>query len=80
MERLSHDFNWGYTKAILDIQEVFKYIQPDLKHHHKTMTAGMAEKLLSCCLANREKLRESCDGFIRYSGYEQDFEFFEPAK
>ena len=30
MERLSGDYIKGYTKAIMDLQEVFRYIQPDL--------------------------------------------------
>ena len=36
---LSGDFNRGYTKAIMDVAEVFSYIQSDLRHHHKNLTA-----------------------------------------
>ena len=77
IERLSGEYNRGYTKAIQDIQEVFKYIQSDLKHHHKTLTAKMSERLLDCCLKNRERLRESINGFIRFNSQKQDFEFYE---
>lgn len=80
MERLSGEYNRGYTKAIQDIQEVFIYIQSDLKHHHKALTAKMSERLLKCCLENRERLRESINGFIRYNGQKQDFEFYEPNR
>lgn len=37
LEKLSGDYIRGYTKAIQDMQEVFTYIQPDLKHHHKNI-------------------------------------------
>ena len=55
---LSGDFNRGYTKAIMDIAEVFSYIQDDLKSHHKNLTSKSANELLECILQNREQLRE----------------------
>lgn len=55
---LSGDFNRGYTKAIMDIAEVFSYIQSDLRHHHKNLTVKSATELLECILQHREQLRE----------------------
>lgn len=76
---LSGDFNRGYTKAIMDVMEVFSYIQPDLKHHHKNLTAKTTSELLESILQNREHLREQHlsggEGFIRYNG--EKFEWFE---
>ena len=72
--RLSCDFNRGYTKAIQDIIKIFKYVNIDLKYHHKLMTYKWAMKLLECCLENRMKLRDDLNGFIRVNG--DDFEFF----
>lgn len=63
--RLSGDFNRGYTKAIQDMIEVFDYVNDDLQHHHMRMNYAWAEKVLKCCLENREKLRENRNGFIR---------------
>lgn len=81
---LSGDFNRGYTKAIMDIAEVFAYIQPDLKSHHKNLTAKSATELLECILQNREQLREQHlsggEGFIRYNGKTQKFEWFDRRK
>lgn len=78
---LSGDFNRGYTKAIMDVAEVFSYIQDDLKHHHKNLTAKSANELLECILQNRAQLREQHlsggRGFIRYNGKTQKFEWFE---
>lgn len=79
-ERLSGDFNRGYTKAIQDIQEVFEYIEEDLRYHHKKMTGKLAKDLLKCCLDNRERLRESMNGFIRWNHKKECFEFYEPNK
>ena len=79
-ERLSGEYNRGYTKGIQDIIEVFDYIQGDLKHHKKRLTEKLAKDLLKCCLENRERLRESVNGFIRYNGKTAQFEFFEPGE
>lgn len=63
--RLSGDYNKGYTKAVQDIIEVFGYMNNDLKAHNMRMNYAWAEKVLKCCLENREKLRDNWNGFIR---------------
>lgn len=79
--RLSGDFNRGYTKAIRDIMEVFGYIQDDLEHHHKKITAKNSMELLKCCLENRENLRDEVGGgFIRYSNRIPGFEYYIPKR
>lgn len=65
LPRLSGDFNKGYTKAIQDMIEVFKDVNGDLTMHHSRMNYKWAEKILKCCLENREKLRDDWNGFIR---------------
>lgn len=80
MERLSGEYIRGYTKAILDITEVFRYIQPDLKHHHKSLNGKLAIELLRVILENREALREDWNGFIRYNGNTKEFEFYSSRK
>lgn len=79
MEILSGEYNRGYTRAIMDIQSVFSYIQEDLAYHKKRLTPKLMGDLLSCCLSNRERLRESVNGFIRYNGKSGKFEFYEPG-
>ena len=79
-KRLSGDYNRGYTKAIQDIIEVFDYIQLDLKHHKKRITHKIVMDILRCCLENRERLRESINGFVRYNRSLEDFEFYEPDR
>ena len=79
-ERLSGEYNRGYTKGIQDIIEVFDYIQSYLKHHKKRLTEKLAKDLLKYCLENRERLRESVNGFIRYNGKTEQFEFCEPGE
>ena len=70
--RLSGDFNRGYSKAILDIIKVFDYMNSDLKAHNMRMNYNWADKILKCCLENRDKLREDCNGFIRTEKSESD--------
>ncbi len=75
MDRLSGDFNRGYTKAIMDTMRIFNYIESDLRHHHKSLTHKKSLELLNCILRNREAIREGRSGFIRCNS-EGDFEFY----
>lgn len=77
-ERLSRDYINGYTKALLDIIKVFEYIQPDLKHHHKSVNAKTVNQLLKFCLDNRESIREDVSGFVRWNCVSNNFEWFIP--
>jgi 5'-deoxynucleotidase YfbR-like HD superfamily hydrolase len=77
IERLSGDFNRGYTKALMDLTEVVKYIQDDLHDHHKRLTEKMFLELLSVCLENREKLRDNWGGFIRWNNKAGEFEYYQ---
>ena len=72
MDRISRDYIAGYTKAILDIQEIFEYICLDVKVNNNT-----ARQLLKCILDNRAKIRENRKGFIRYNRTLKAFEFYE---
>jgi hypothetical protein len=65
LPRLSGDYNRGYSKAIQDIIEVFDYMNDDLKARNMRMNYNWAEKILRCCLENREKMRDDRNGFIR---------------
>lgn len=65
LPRLSREYNEGYTKAIKDMMEVFNCVNNDLKYNHMRMNYNWAEKILKCCLENREKLRDDWNGFIR---------------
>lgn len=76
MDYLNGDYIHGYTQAIMDIQEVFDYIELDLAHHHKKMSSKTAEQLLNVCLSNRANLREKRNGFIRWNGITNKFEWF----
>ena len=77
IERLSGEFNRGYTRAIQDIQEIFKNIEDDLRYcHKKRLNAKIAEMLLDVILENRAKLREKREGFIRWNRQKQSFEWF----
>lgn len=76
LERLSGDYNRGYTRAIQDIIEIFEYIQMDLEHHHKRMNQKLAIQLLNTILKERAKIRDFSGGFIRFNGQLNGFEYF----
>ena len=80
LERLSGDYNRGYTRAIQDIIEIFKYIQTDLEHHHKRMNQKLAMQLLNTVLKERSYIRDISDGFIRFNGQLNEFEYFMPER
>lgn len=79
-ERLSGDFNRGYTKAIRDIQGEFNGVQDDLMLHRKRFNYRLIARLLDLFLANRENFREDRAGFIRWNTKKEDLEFFDPKK
>ena len=80
IEKLSGDYIRGYTKAIMDMSEIFDYVNNDLKHHKKRFNDKLAKELLQCVLTNREKIREDRDGFIRWNCIENKFEWFKRSE
>ena len=76
IEKLSGDYIRGYTKAIMDISEIFDYVSNDLKHHKKKLNDNLIKELLQCVLTNREKIRENKEGFIRWNCVKNKFEWF----
>lgn len=80
-EKISGEFNKGYTRAIQDIIRVFEYADEDLRMHHKRTNHKIEMSLLKTILENRAKLREIyCNGFIRWNVQKQDWEWFETGK
>ena len=79
MDKLSGDFNRGYTKAIMDAIKIFNSVESDLRHHHKSLTHKKSLELLDCILKNREAIREGRSGFIRCN-QDGNFEFFNGGK
>lgn len=76
MDRLSGDFNRGYTKAILDTIKIFNSVESDLRHHHKALTHKLTLELLNCIMKNRDAIREGRSGFIRYNHVKGEFEYY----
>lgn len=80
LPRLSREFNRGYSKAIIDIQETMKYIQRDLRAHKRNLNYKLCMDALQLFLENRENFREGMDGFIRYNTKAKELEFFTPER
>lgn len=65
MDKLNGEYIRGYTKAIQDIILVFEIVNNDLTHNNMRMNYKWVQKILKCCLENREKLREDRNGYVR---------------
>lgn len=74
IEKLSGEYN--YTKALIDIQNIFNYVHSDLRYHRKKWSKNTIDKLLNCCIKEKENIREDKDGFIKYNEQKRDFEFY----
>ena len=55
----------GYTAALLDVLDVFEYVQDDLKLHKRRQNDKTYKAIVKCMLENRAALRENPDCFIR---------------
>lgn len=79
LERLSGEYNRGYTKAIQDIIEIFEYVNFEIVNvRKKRMNYKTAMKLLKTILSERMNIRDRIgNGFIRWNVQKQDFEYFQ---
>lgn len=74
MTKLDGGYIRGYTRAIVDIIEIFAYVD-------KAITNRTSKMLLDCILKNRAKIRDFYDqGFIRWNNVLNNFEWYEPPK
>lgn len=60
-----YEYVQGYTAALMDVINVFSYIDDDLKHHKRKRTAKTYQAITKCMLDNRVMLRKNPDAFIR---------------
>ena len=76
MERLSGEFNHGYTQALKDMRELLPIIIEDLQTNRKRITRKLMAEYMECCINHREQLREEPNGFIRWNKQLNGFEYF----
>lgn len=74
---LSGDYIRGYTKALMDVQEMFRYLQQDAAFRGKQMNWKKIDQLMKCVIANRDAMRENSKGFFRWNKLHEKFEWFE---
>ena len=80
MERLSGEFNRGYTQALKDLEESLPGVIMDLKYNRKKITPKLMKEYVECCIRHREQLRENLEGFIRWNKQLDGFEYFPGEK
>lgn len=78
MERLSGEYNRGYTQAIQDMKDTFYYVEDDLKEHKKRFNFKLIIRVIDLFLKHRENFRESRNGFIRWNTGKDNLEFYDP--
>lgn len=79
-ERLSGDYNRGYTRAIQDIIDIFGYVNDNLVFHKKRWNYRLIVELLSLILRCREVFRERRNYFIRWNCVDERFECLEERR
>ena len=78
---LSGDYIAGYTRALMDVKEIFEYLQSDPQFKSKAWNWNKLSQLMKCVLANKDNLREHHDkGFIRWNKMIEKFEWHEEKK
>lgn len=71
----------GYTAALMDVLEVMKNIQDDLKRHKRKQNYKTYKAIVGCMLHNRVILRENPNAFVRCNDNANDgFEIYIESK
>ena len=65
MEQIEFGFSYGYTQAIMKIEDLIDGLSQDLKLHRRRFTEKEVKAFLACVLANRHVLQEDPFVFIR---------------
>lgn len=69
----------GYLQALMDVRDVFQYIDLDMKFHKRKRSLSEYMKLIDLMIKGRQILRERPEVFIRCSA-NGGYEFFDESK
>lgn len=69
----------GYLQALMDVRDVFQYIDIDMKLHKRKRSLAEYMKLIDLMINGRQILRERPEVFIRCSS-NGGYEFFDESK
>ena len=77
-DRLSCDYVSGYTQAIVDIINIFEYVNNEMNMRKMRMNYKLVMKLLKTIFNERGNIRDRIgDGFIRWNLQRKDFEYYQ---
>lgn len=69
----------GYLQALMDVKDVFQYIDLDMRMHKRKRTAAEYQEIISLMIQGRQILRERPEVFIRCKSG-GGYEFFDESK
>lgn len=78
--KLSGDYIRGYTKALMDIQELLPTVIVDLKRFKRKLDGKHLNDFFKLIIEHRESLREETGGFIRFNWVKKELEWYEPDR
>lgn len=78
-QRLDGSYIRGYTRAIMDLQEVFLAVEREMRMRRRgALPFRQIHEILGVALENREGIREKDGGFVRWNAAKKNFEFYRP--
>lgn len=69
----------GYLQALMDVKDVFQYIDLDMRMHKRKRTAAEYQEIIDLMIQGRQILRERPEVFIRCKSG-GGYEFFDESK
>lgn len=69
----------GYLQALMDVKDVFQYIDLDMRMHKRKRTAAEYQEIIDLMIQGRQILRERPEVFIRCKS-DGGYEFFDESK
>jgi len=69
----------GYLQALMDVRDVFQYIDLDMRMHKRKRTATEYQEIIDLMIQGRQILRERPEVFIRCKSG-GGYEFFDESK
>ena len=69
----------GYLQALMDVRDVFQYIDLDMRMHKRKRTAAEYQEIIDLMIQGRQILRERPEVFIRCKSG-GGYEFFDESK
>lgn len=80
MERLSGDFNRGYTAALMDVSSLIPVVVAELKRVRRVGNLKYWEAAMALIVEHRAEMRDKRAGFVRWNFERKELEWYAPEE